>query len=155
MPEKHTVTFVRIDSVNGVLESRTLYATDKVEWADRITDYLRQDWEGTKDQHEKVRNSRPVIVTHVDEQVHAAACARLEGRKNGLAARQVVMGQEFPTVKACAERLGVTPGAITQLLNKPGARKFEPGHYATAKVRGATIAYLDEYQLALQQNGSD
>ncbi len=154
MSDKHTVSIVRIDSINGVLSYETLYSSDRSEFADRLTEYIKEDWEGTK-HVERVRNARAVIITSLDKETHEAACARIDGRKNGMSARKVEMGQSFATVTACAQRLGVTAAAISKELNKPRNRPYTPGEFATVKIRGATIAYLDEYQLAMQQNSSD
>lgn len=150
MPTRHTISFVRIDSIDGQLTFHTLYQTEKAEWADRLTSHISQDWEGTKEV-EKARNARGVVITSVDEVEHRAACARIDGRRNGTSARPVVMGQEFATVTACAERLGVTAAAISKELNKTSRRPYELGKFASVKIRGATIAYKDEYELALTQ----
>lgn len=120
--------------LSGPDGAQLLYATEDKAWADRLRDFISQDWEGRKDEYEGFRHARKVIVTGVNEAEFQRACNRVNARANGIAPRACEAGQQFATLSALANHLGVTVAAVCNSL------RSGPG-----KVCGVSFKYVEDY----------
>lgn len=128
--------------------ARVLYRTEDPSWANRLGAFIEADWEGRKSEYgEGLRNTREVVVTKFDEPEFVRATARANARQAGIAPKPVVAGQRFATLSALAEHLGVTVAAVGKALKTAGKE--------SARVRGASFQYLEDYVAASSANVKD
>lgn len=138
---KNTIvhTFVVItqgEGKPGDLQYRNLFSTRNPEEVEELSRLLLERNAGFR-RESMSRNSREIVVTHVDPAEHEKYL--LQAGRNGLKSQPVKRGMTFPSGTAASGHVGLRHNEVAMMLSRAA---FTGEKVAT--IRGVTFAYKDD-----------
>src|SRR5579859_2101251 len=113
---KHTYTFCIIaQEALGKLGLETLFSTHNEQEVADLKQYLLEQDAGYR-RASKGKNSRPVVVVHVDTKEHEKWV--IHPGRNGLRARPTVRGQKFKSAVEASGHVGLRHNEVAMLLSR-------------------------------------
>lgn len=120
----------------GVLDMETLFTSRNPEEIDELKKFMLEQNAGFR-RSAQARNSREVVVVHVDQAEHDQYIA--SAGKNGLVSKPVRKGQTFRSATAASGHIGLRHNEVAMYLSKSAATGDKK-----ATIRGVTFAYKDD-----------